>query len=57
MSVKRRTDKIHSVMFEYTGTDKEFNEFLKLMLHDYLAVDHPGTSTKEIVGNVESSVA
>lgn len=57
MSVKRRTDTIHSVMFEYTGTDKEFNEFLKLMLHDYLAVDHPEASTEEIVGNVESSVA
>ena len=28
----------------YVGTDAQFNEFLKMMLHDYLAVDNPYTA-------------
>ena len=58
MASKRREDKIRSVTYEYIGTDKQFDEFLKMLVHDYLAVDQPGTSTAaEIVDKVESSAA
>jgi hypothetical protein len=57
MAKKRRADKLHSVMFEYAGTDKEFDEFLRLLLHDYLAVDHPSASTKEMAEHSEHPAA
>ena len=42
----------------YVGTDDQFDEFLKLMLHDYLAVDNPYTNqTTDFVGKVETEVA
>ena len=43
MTYKKRNN-ISEVSFTYVGTDDQFNEFLKMMLHDYLAVDNPYTS-------------
>lgn len=57
MGVKRREDKLRCVTYEYIGTDKDFDAFLKLLIHDYLAVDNPGTTTEKIVEKAESSVA
>ena len=52
MTYKKRNN-ISEVSFTYVGTDEQFNEFLKMMLHDYLAVDNPYTTketeTKETV--------
>ena len=42
MTYKKRNN-ISEVSFTYVGTDDQFNEFLKMMLHDYLAVDSPYT--------------
>jgi hypothetical protein len=57
MGVKRREDKLRCVTFEYVGTDKDFDAFLKLLIHDYLAVDHPGAETEKTVEKTDSSVA
>ena len=58
MNRKKKGSNIASVMFSYTGTDDQFDEFLKLMLHDYLAVDNPYTKQEpDFVGNVESGLA
>lgn len=55
---KEKESNIASVMYSYVGTDDQFDEFLKLMLHDYLAVDNPYTNqTTDFVGKVESGVA
>ena len=55
---KKNESNIASVMYSYVGTDDQFDEFLKLMLHDYLAVDNPYTNqTTDFVGKVESGVA
>ena len=55
---ERKKSNIASVMYSYVGTDDQFDEFLKLMLHDYLAVDNPYTNqTTDFVGKVESGVA
>ena len=55
---QRKKNNITSVLFSYVGTDAQFNEFLKLMVHDYLAVDNPYTNQKsDSVGNVESDSA
>ena len=55
---RKRKDNISEVTFSYIGTDEQFDEFLKLMLHDYLAVDNPYTNqTTDFVGKVESGVA
>ena len=43
MTYKKRNN-ISEVSFTYVGTDNQFNEFLKMMLHDYLAVDNPYTA-------------
>ncbi|WP_186565352.1 hypothetical protein [Lawsonibacter celer] len=40
MTYKKRNN-ISEVSFTYVGTDAQFNEFLKMMIHDYLAVDNP----------------
>ena len=57
MGRKRKESNIASVMYSYVGTDEQFDEFLKLMLHDYLA-DNPYTNqTTDFVGKVESGVA
>ena len=41
MNHKRNTDRLAAVTFTYVGTDQEFDEFLKMLIHDYLAVDKP----------------
>ena len=45
MTYKKRNN-ISEVSFTYIGTDAQFNEFLKMMLHDYLAVDNPYAAEK-----------
>ena len=58
MGRKKKESNIASVMYSYVGTDDQFDEFLKLMLHDYIAVDNPYTNhTTDFVGKVESGVA
>ena len=39
MAKKRNTERLGEVMFTYMGTDQEFDEFLKMLVRDYLAVD------------------
>ena len=57
MARKRKED-ISEVMFSYVGTDEQFNEFLKMLLHDYLSVDQPYTKSQEdFVGNGDSHCA
>ena len=41
MNHKRNTDRLANVTFTYVGTDQDFDEFLKMLIHDYLAVDLP----------------
>lgn len=40
MAYKKRNN-ISEVSFTYIGTDDQFNDFLKMILHDYLAMDNP----------------
>ncbi len=55
---KKRKNNIVEVSFTYIGTDDQFNEFLKMMVHDYLAVDHPYTQRQEnFVDKVDSHCA
>ena len=57
MSKNRKTN-IAEVSFTYIGTDDQFTEFLKMMVHDYLAVDHPYTQWREdFVDKVDSRCA
>ena len=54
MGRKRKESNIASVMYSYVGTDDQFDDFLKMMIHDYLAVDHPCIKSEpQIVGSVE----
>ena len=49
---------LSSVMYSYVGTDDQFDDFLKMMIHDYLSVDHPYTNrTADFVAKVETEVA
>lgn len=57
MKQKRNTDRLSSVTYTYVGTDQEFDEFLKMLLHDYLSVDMPYQEPSPIVDNVDSTVA
>lgn len=58
MARKKKGNNITSVMYSYVGTDAQFDEFLKMMIHDYLAADDPYTSREpDFVGNVESGAA
>ena len=36
---KNTAPKIESVSFVYVGTDNQFNNFLKSVIHDYLSED------------------
>jgi hypothetical protein len=47
MRTKNNTDRLGLVMFTYTGTDQDFDEFLKMLIHDYLAVDQPYIGEKQ----------
>ena len=54
----RKESNIASVMYSYVGTDDQFDDFLKMMIHDYLSVDHPYTNrTADFVAKVETEVA
>ena len=58
MGRKRKESNIASVMYSYVGTDDHFDDFLKMMIHDYLSVDHPYTNrTTDFVAKVETEVA
>ena len=58
MGRKKKESNIASVMYSYVGTDDQFDEFLKLLLHNYLTVDNPYTNqATDFVGKVESGVA
>lgn len=53
-----RKENIAEVTFSYVGTDEQFNEFLKMLVHDYLSVDQPYTKSQEdSVGNGDSRCA
>ena len=55
---KRKESNIASVMYSYVGTDDQFDDFLKMMIHDYLSVDHPYTNQPaDFVAKVETEVA
>ena len=55
---RKRKDNISEVTFSYIGTDAQFDEFLKMLLHDYLSVDQPYTKSQEaFVGNGDSRCA
>ena len=38
---RKRKENISEVTFSYVGTDEQFDEFLKMLVHDYLSVDQP----------------
>ena len=53
-----RKENIAEVTFSYVGTDEQFNEFLKMLVHDYLSVDQPCTKSQEdFVDHVDSCCA
>ena len=56
--VRKRKENISEVMFSYIGTDTQFDEFLKMLVHDYLSVDQPYTKVQEnFVDHVDSYCA
>lgn len=58
MRIIAKKNPIVSVTFTYTGTDADFENFLKIIVRDYLAVDDPAECPQgEIVDKVESVVA
>ena len=44
---RKRKDNISEVTFSYIGKDAQFDEFLKMLVHDYLSVDQPYTKVQE----------
>ena len=55
---RKRKDNISEVTFSYVGTDEQFDEFLKMLVHDYLSVDQPYTKSQEnFVENGDSRCA
>ena len=55
---RKRKETISEVMFSYIGTDAQFDEFLKMLVHDYLSVDQPYTKSQEaFVDHVDSCCA
>ena len=53
-----RKKNIAEVTFSYIGTDAQFEEFLKMLVHDYLSVDQPYTKLQEdFVDHVDSCCA
>ena len=56
--VRKRKDNISEVTFSYVGTGEQFDEFLKMLVHDYLSVDQPYTKVQEnFVDHVDSYCA
>ena len=55
---RKRKETISEVTFSYIGTDAQFDEFLKMLVHDYLSVDQPYTTSQEnFVDNGDSRCA
>ena len=55
---RKRKENISEVTFSYVGTDEQFDEFLKMLVHDYLSVDQPYTTSQEnFVDNGDSRCA
>jgi len=58
MARKRKETPICSVLFTYVGTDADFDNFLKTVIHDYLMIgDFPLNETEKTIEKVESTVA
>ncbi len=56
--MNRKKPEIAEVQFNYIGTQNQFNQFLKMLVHDYLAVDDPYIKPEEnSVALVESGAA
>ena len=56
--MRRKRPEITSVLFSYVGTDAQFDEFLKGVIHDYLSADHPYAKPETVlVDCVESDPA
>ncbi len=45
---------IETVVFDYVGTDRQFNEFLKTVFRDYLAKDPVTPEDKEDVSDTRT---
>ena len=55
---RKRKETISEVTFSYVGTDEQFDEFLKMLVHDCLSVDQPYTKSQEgFVDHVDSCCA
>ena len=55
---RKRKENISEVTFSYVGTDEQFDEFLKMLVHDYLSADQPYTKSHEdFVDHVASCCA
>ena len=58
MARKNNKPSITSVMYTYVGSDAQFDEFLKMLIRDYLKSDAPYTNpTQDFIDKVESSAA
>ena len=57
MSKRTKKTELSKVMYSYVGNDTQFDAFLKMLIHDYLAVDNPFAQAEEqrVVGLVESN--
>lgn len=51
MPERKNLNKLNSVMFTYIGTDKEFDAFLKMLIHNYLSVDQPYIQVEKDFGD------
>ena len=55
---KRKQEVLGDVLFDYVGTDHDFDIFLKMLLHDYLSIDQSYMLLEQkSVDKVESDVA
>ena len=56
MSKRTKKPELSKVMYSYVGNDTQFDAFLKMLIHDYLAADSPYTKpAAQIGGLVESN--
>ena len=57
MGKKTPKPELFSVMYSYVGSDTQFDAFLKMLIHDYLAVENPFVQAEgqQVVGLVESN--
>jgi hypothetical protein len=58
MPRKSKVPVINSVSYTYVGNDKDFNLFLKSVIHDYIAEDKVSVNQKtDFVQKIESKTA